>query len=304
LVELLKPFPPLVLKKSNNTMTLQTLSNMVLYRPAQAVGSTTETGYYIIDRHTNIPAITSHSGDITTGYTYSDYGNVTATGPQQPTNPGERNPFTYTSAYTNWETDTYHLNARTYTPATKTFTTPDSEEVPHLYGYTEGRPITKTDPTGHATQDDDKKKTQAESTSVFGTPLFQWVILGVSFVPPVMSIGGVAHNYGKNNQKELGTLTRKLTLLLPALSILFSAGAAVVAGMAVFGNLNIDGSEIGDGQQNTPSIAIESAFLFANGPPPAGFQELPQKPSPGGVWGVAGGDARRWEVLRKFLTTG
>jgi RHS repeat-associated protein len=127
---------------TGTTRHTRTLTNTSTTDPA------TGTNYYVTDRHGNTTATTNTNGDITTAYTYTDYGSPTEyVTPGQPGTGADRNPFQYAGEYTT-ETGNQYLGARTYNPNTTNFTTKDVANQFNLYAYANSNPITLVDPTG------------------------------------------------------------------------------------------------------------------------------------------------------------
>ncbi|MGW2207655.1 RHS repeat-associated core domain-containing protein, partial [Streptomyces sp. NPDC001774] len=114
----------------------------------------TGTGYLIQDRHGNTTTLTNGQGAVSQAWNYTDYGQAadhTGTplphNPAAPSGPG-RNPFTYAGEYTNPETGTQYLRARTYNPADGRFTTPDPAPQFNRYQAFGTNPVTSIDPEG------------------------------------------------------------------------------------------------------------------------------------------------------------
>ena len=91
------------------------------------------------------------AGSIQGGYGYSPYGESTAVGPDSTnTNASTKNPIGYTSRE-NDQTGLLFYRARYYDPVLKRFISSDPIGLAgglNTYGYVEGDPLSKTDPTG------------------------------------------------------------------------------------------------------------------------------------------------------------
>lgn len=131
------------------------------------------TTYYDSDRHGNITETIGAQGDLSTGYSYSDYGTASLTGDESTTGI-ERNPFQFVGEYTQ-EDGTQPLGTRIYHPAIMQFTTPDTEPLHNLRAYADLNPIMNVDPTGTTASPDE---------------ILNWVMLGVSAIAAV--VGAIA----------------------------------------------------------------------------------------------------------------
>ncbi|MFF7183161.1 RHS repeat-associated core domain-containing protein [Streptomyces sp. NPDC008121] len=117
----------------------------------------TGAGYLIADRHGNTTALTSHSGDVSQAWQYTDYGqHASHTGtpwnPHDSHLPGSpagaaRQPFTYAGEYTGRD-GTQYLKTRIYDPATKRFTASDRAPQHNRYQAFGANPVTNIDPQG------------------------------------------------------------------------------------------------------------------------------------------------------------
>ncbi|WP_308798652.1 RHS repeat domain-containing protein [Agromyces silvae] len=121
------------------------------------VGAGPGTSYTIHDRHGNITALTDAGGAVVERYEYDDYGVTSVVRPETPTpapfawqvGDATANPFAYAGEYTD-PTGTQYLQARTYDPAIKAFTTADTEPLHNRYAFADLNPIMRVDPTGRS----------------------------------------------------------------------------------------------------------------------------------------------------------
>jgi RHS repeat-associated protein len=101
--------------------------------------------YYLKDHLGSTVALADQSGNLSTQYSYSPYGQVSKTGTSS-------NYFTYTGREDD-STGLYYYRARYYSPDLKRFSAEDSIGFAgggsNLYIYVDGNPISGTDPTGH-----------------------------------------------------------------------------------------------------------------------------------------------------------
>lgn len=112
------------------------------------------TSYLGTDRHGNTTDLTDELGQVTTRYSYTDYGTTTETsvaGEASTPRVGDatRNPFQYAAGHTDPSGD-QHLRTRAYDADTARFTTPDPAPMLTDYAYAGLNPITNVDPSGRA----------------------------------------------------------------------------------------------------------------------------------------------------------
>ncbi|MFF7183467.1 RHS repeat-associated core domain-containing protein [Streptomyces sp. NPDC008121] len=144
-------------------------------------------GYLIQDRHGNTTALTSGDGTVTQAWNYTDYGRhatrtgtpITSHGPAAGPAGAARQPFTYGGEYTN-PGGTQYLKSRTYDPGAARFTTADTAPQLNRYQAMNANPITRTDPTGHTSQDDWQN----------------WLITGLSIFVTAISLVATAVSFG------------------------------------------------------------------------------------------------------------
>lgn len=108
----------------------------------------TSAGIVTANTHGDLTATTNNDG-VLTSIGYDPYGNPTRAGPA--------NPFGYQGDYTDPTTAEVWMGARTYDPATATFTnrdtwagTPNVPVTANRYSYANANPVNLVDPDGHA----------------------------------------------------------------------------------------------------------------------------------------------------------
>ncbi|MGW2207569.1 RHS repeat domain-containing protein [Streptomyces sp. NPDC001774] len=180
--------------------------------------SATGGGYLLHDRHGNTTALTAPGGTVRAAWHYTDYGQTAhhtglpltapaATGGAPGAGRGGAgvNPFTYAGEYTNPETGTQYLKARTYNPADGRFTTRDTASLLNRFQAFDANPVGYTDPSGHTAQRDDA--------------IISGLLIGMAVLSAIISIA------------TLGTASA-LSIALTAVSLAadaFAAGAEAVA---------------------------------------------------------------------------
>jgi RHS repeat-associated protein len=140
---------------------------------------TTPTGtvYYDTDRHGNTLTTTNEQGATVDTYTYTDYGTTTSTATTSTSTPGiDRNPYQYAGQYTDPDTS-QPLGTRTYHPALRQFSTPDTEPLHNLRAYADLNPIMNLDPTGTTARPDE---------------IYNWISFGISIIAGAISIAALA----------------------------------------------------------------------------------------------------------------
>lgn len=113
------------------------------------------TGYYLTDAHASVTAMIDDHGQVTASYAYGDYGQPAGASPAllpgpapDPAGNAAVNPFGYDGAYTNPNTGTQYLTARTYDPGQGRFLSLDAADQLNRYQAFNTNPILNTDPTG------------------------------------------------------------------------------------------------------------------------------------------------------------
>ncbi|MFJ8762047.1 RHS repeat-associated core domain-containing protein [Streptomyces cyaneofuscatus] len=146
---------------------------------------TTDTSYYLTNRHTDKTHTLNDQADTTSHTRYTDYGDPLSTdAASTKARAGDikENPYGYAGAYT---TPTGHqlLGARWYQPETAAFTSPDTPSAGMLnpYTYATGNPIQHTDPTGQSPED---------AWNWFNDNVLSWE--GLPYLDAGLAIAGVA----------------------------------------------------------------------------------------------------------------
>lgn len=116
------------------------------------LGNVPEYDLYCTDMQGSTSALIDDSLDISGGYRYSEYGEVTSF-EDTPSN----NEVCYTGAVYDSTTGEHYLRARYYDPKTAVFKAQDTlkggvmdESLWNAYAYCNGDPVNKVDPTGHS----------------------------------------------------------------------------------------------------------------------------------------------------------
>jgi len=106
---------------------------------------------FTTDLRRSIHTVLDARGEFSTGFRYTDFGETTRL-----VDTYELHEVAYTGGIWDESTGLYYLNARFYNPVDAVFLTMDTERnggdlraTLSLYGYTEGNPINKIDPSGH-----------------------------------------------------------------------------------------------------------------------------------------------------------
>jgi RHS repeat-associated protein len=136
------------------------------------------TSYYGTDRHGNVTALTDGAGQVTSRYSYTDYGSTTrASGTPDGTEPGiSRNPFQYAGEHTDRD-GTQHLATRSYDHDTMQFISMDSAALENRFAYGDLNPIMHVDPTGRSSAPD----------------IFNWTVAAVGVVFALASLAGAIY---------------------------------------------------------------------------------------------------------------
>ena len=124
-----------------------------LYDGENIIGAYSGDDYYsyMLDAQGSTEGIVKDDGTIAAAYSYTDFGDTTAT-----VTSSFDNEICYTGGILDSETGLYYLNARYYDPATASFISQDSYRGEtndagqwNLYAYCAGDPINAADPSGH-----------------------------------------------------------------------------------------------------------------------------------------------------------
>jgi len=154
-------------------------------------GDADTTTYALHDRHGNVAALTTAAGRVTERYAYDDYGgtSVMGSGAGDDAVPfGWRvgdptvNAFTYAGEYTD-PSGTQYLQARSYHPGTRQFTTADTKPLHNRYAYADLNPIMRIDPTGH--------DSQIDWSRVMLEPWFKILMTSLSIALTVLGFAGM-----------------------------------------------------------------------------------------------------------------
>lgn len=135
-------------------LLLQYGSGDIIYGPGGAPVEDLENGttptYYLTDGQGSVRALTNQAGTITTTYTYSTTGQLTAIAGSGALAALAYNPLGYTGAYQDVLTGLTYLINRWYDPATAQFLTVDPAvaQTGTPYAYANDDPVNETDPTG------------------------------------------------------------------------------------------------------------------------------------------------------------
>jgi YD repeat-containing protein len=147
-------------------------------RTTRPTGHVATTAYYGTDRHGNVTDLTDEAGQVTTAYTYTDYGVPSSTGmPAAPGLPGgagdlDRNPFGYSGEYAH-DDGTQFLRERILAPAALGFQSKDWEALHDVFGYANANPIMMVDPSGR-------------------NAVIDWVSVGLAAYGAFAALAGVA----------------------------------------------------------------------------------------------------------------
>ncbi|MGW2207466.1 RHS repeat-associated core domain-containing protein [Streptomyces sp. NPDC001774] len=229
-------------------------------------------GYLIHDRHGNITVLAGQSGSVKQAYSYTDYGQPASHTGQPLTSPAvqhagaARNPFTYAGEYTD-PSGTQYLKARTYQPATGTFTTPDFAPRFNRYQAFGANPITSIDPQGTTEMPD------------WASYLIYGITLAVGVITTAISLGSLAAPLAvgitlaglaldvASASLDIAALATGATQLEDPLNIasLALGGAGILLGIggAVLGKLN-----------KTAGVLTETADATAKPAPEAGADRM------------------------------
>lgn len=183
-------------------------------------------GYYVVDGQGSVAAMVDADGQVTSTYRYTDYGVPTETGAKAfaAGAPAEAsvNPFTYDGAYTNPQTGTQYLPARTYDPSQGRFLSLDGADLINRYQAFNTNPINFTDPTGQLAVPD-------IVTDIFAALLFVTFAV-VSYGAAAPAVGAVIDAIAEGTEVAATTVA---SAVLNSVSTATNIGAAATSATLV-----------------------------------------------------------------------
>ncbi len=150
------------------------------------------TFYYLTNAHGDVLAMYDGAGKIVASWAYDAWGNPTEyawvydtngtlTAKNQVAVGTFGNPYLYAGYFYDVETSMYYLNARYYSPRTGRFISRDAAPqmaterlALNAYAYTENNPVTRTDPSGHYTQEDLERATKQVYDAISQDPAYAY----------------------------------------------------------------------------------------------------------------------------------